>query len=436
LPRSSRDVLLDQEDALAEAGFRYVGLQPVLGVRVVSLVKPLRVEEDPDAFWSRRPQACDYCAPAVREGVEQRHMQLNRAGCPRQSKGRILGMRIRRALAVSSTASILLLMLAPVSSVSGTVAQCFGEPATIVGTPEADRIRGTDHADVIVGLGGRDVIVGRKGLDLICGNDGPDRLDAGRAGDKLSGGLGSDDIYDGRGDDISLAGPGRDQLTSIVQASPCDVFCRTYDRWNDRVAGGPGTDRLFIDGGYANLSTGVYVTDASNDRIAGIEDVSGGFLNETIIGNARDNMLDAYLGEEDIVRGRAGDDIIGISGSDFEQSENGRMYGGPGDDWLDFEHDAQVDLREGTASSSGGELVLAGFENVRASANSLLAGDSGPNTLIGEFGVDTLIGRAGRDVLISHLRDDSLDGGRGTDRLNGGKGTDSCHHGEVVSNCE
>ena len=44
--------------------------------------------------------------------------------------------------------------------------KCFGERATLLGTPGDDRIRATSGDDVIITLGGHDVIVGPKGAEL------------------------------------------------------------------------------------------------------------------------------------------------------------------------------------------------------------------------------------------------------------------------------
>jgi hypothetical protein len=81
-------------------------------------------------------------------------------------------------------------------------AQCFGEAATIVGTPGDDTLTGTDNDEVLVGLGGNDTITGGGGFDLICPGDGNDVVSQsagsyiGIAG--VSGDLGDDTIQGGR----------------------------------------------------------------------------------------------------------------------------------------------------------------------------------------------------------------------------------------------
>src|ERR1700752_924634 len=69
---------------------------------------------------------------------------------------------------------------------------CFGDPATIVGTPGDDRIRGTNQPDVIVARGGNDVVRGRGGHDRICAGRGEDEVHGGTAEDFIRGSRGAD----------------------------------------------------------------------------------------------------------------------------------------------------------------------------------------------------------------------------------------------------
>jgi Ca2+-binding RTX toxin-like protein len=343
-------------------------------------------------------------------------------------------MHRRLLLAVLVPAAIALLGF---TAHAATPSKCAGHTATIVGTPGDDEIRGTPGRDVIIGLAGDDKIAGWKARDVICGNAGRDTLEGGPGEDHLSGGFGTDDLRDGRGDDLSVGGPGPDALTSAASPPQSDTVAAASDRWDDRLNGGTGEDELhIIHEGYVNLTRHVYLHDQSHDRITGIEDVSGWILTrETIIGNARDNLLDGGTGR-DVIRGRAGDDTLFIAGSQFAGvPESGQMDGGPGSDWLDLLQGGDVDLRSGTATSGGGHLSLTGIENVRG-AGGTFAGNSGPNILMGGGGADTLLGRRGDDILTGRLRDDNLDGGSGRDRLNGGVGTDTCRNGERVSNCD
>ena len=117
---------------------------------------------------------------------------------------------------------------------------CFGQPATLVGTSGDDVIVGTAQDDVIVARAGNDVVRSRGGVDFVCGGAGEDRISGGPnpytftytdagfqlppRGDRLSGDEGDDRIVDGSGGyrDLLLGGPGDDQLTASGPADEQD----------------------------------------------------------------------------------------------------------------------------------------------------------------------------------------------------------------------
>ncbi|GAA0626621.1 hypothetical protein GCM10009547_32640 [Sporichthya brevicatena] len=96
------------------------------------------------------------------------------------------------------------------SSVPEGTPQCAGKPATMVGTPGADRIVGTPGDDVIVGRGGDDEIDGKGGRDILCGGAG---------NDTLRGGPGDDVIIGGPGRDRGFGGPGLDSFDGVEEIS-------------------------------------------------------------------------------------------------------------------------------------------------------------------------------------------------------------------------
>ncbi len=106
---------------------------------------------------------------------------------------------------------------------------CRGIPATIVGTPGADRLVGTGGPDVIAGLGGGDNVLAFSGRDLICSGGGNDRIVAGSALDRVFGGGGADRLLGGGGPDLLAGNPGPDVLRG--------------DGGGDRLRGGGGFDR-------------------------------------------------------------------------------------------------------------------------------------------------------------------------------------------------
>jgi uncharacterized repeat protein (TIGR01451 family) len=114
---------------------------------------------------------------------------------------------------------------------SAPVSSCRGVPATITGTPKADRLVGTGGADVIAALRGDDEISGLAGPDLICAGSGDDLVTAGTAADRAFGGAGADRLRGAGGRDLLAGNPGDDVLAG--------------NRGRDRLRGGRGSDLCF-----------------------------------------------------------------------------------------------------------------------------------------------------------------------------------------------
>lgn len=133
-----------------------------------------------------------------------------------------------------------------VSSASAAY-ECFGQTATIVGTPGDDVLIGReDTGDVIVGLGGDDIIRGAEDVnsatapgDRLCGGTGDDYIRGGVGEDRIQGGRGADDV-DGsfQRDVITQGGPGDDRVAD------CDS---EYSGGVRIIKGGPGDDWMCVD---------------------------------------------------------------------------------------------------------------------------------------------------------------------------------------------
>ncbi len=140
----------------------------------------------------------------------------------------------------------------------------------------------------IDGQGGGDVLSGDGGDDTVLGGDGDDSILAGTVdGDE---GTDGDDSYDG--------GAGNDTIS-----------------FEDIV------DSVTVDLG-AESATGGQIGD---DTVTDMENVFGGWGDDTIIGDAEDNVLCGNDGS-DSIDGSAGDDtLIGGGGDDT-------LFGGDGND--------------------------------------------------------------------------------------------------------
>ena len=321
---------------------------------------------------------------------------------------------------------------------------CRGHTATIVGSPNSDRLRGTPGRDVIVALGGNDEIHAGGGGDIVCG---------GRGNDLVFGGAGRDRLYGGSGKDSLLGHTGRDRLFG---ESGDDTLVGWLN--SDRLAGGAGTDgahfgtfgitqsrRIVADlakgtargegkdvlVGIENLTTNQFecgcagVTFLGDDGPNVLRDFGSNYATDIFKGRGGDDMLVANTGP-DRLYGQAGDDrmIIGLHNDDETDGED-EFRGGRGTDTADYSDPymppgaVTVDLAAETATGPQIETdLLAGIENVIGTpGDDVLSGDAGPNRLRGGEGADELSGNGG---------DDHLNGGAGENTNNGGDGTDEC----------
>jgi Ca2+-binding RTX toxin-like protein len=155
-------------------------------------------------------------------------------------------MRHFRILFTTALVGASTTMLGGATAAGPATYRCFGEVATIVGTPGDDVLTGrADTADVIVGLGGNDRIYGMGDDDTFENSQASDRLCGGPGDDAVFGGIGEDYLNGGRGDDrvdgsysydwVARGGPGNDQMDD------CD---NEYSGAARRMAGGPGHDSL------------------------------------------------------------------------------------------------------------------------------------------------------------------------------------------------
>jgi Ca2+-binding RTX toxin-like protein len=173
-----------------------------------------------------------------RRGVSSQHAALEG-----ETGGIMTGLRILIVAALIGALTTIGSGVAP----GATTYWCFGQAATIVGTPGDDVLVGReDTADVIVGLGGSDIIRGSEDVtattapgDRLCGGPGADYIRGGVGEDRIQGGGGADDV-DGSFsyDVITQGGPGNDRVAD------CDS---EYTGGVRTISGGPGDDELCVD---------------------------------------------------------------------------------------------------------------------------------------------------------------------------------------------
>ena len=149
-----------------------------------------------------------------------------------------------------------------------------------------DVIFGTDADNTINSLGGNDLVFGGLGDDILQGSTG---------NDQLSGGLGVDILVGGSGSDTAFYG-------------------------------------LALDDVRANLNLGFgFLTNlgqaADGDQFFSIENLTGGFGNDVLIGNSAANVINGNSGNDQINGGAGRDTINAGLGNDFVAgNEDGDVY--------------------------------------------------------------------------------------------------------------
>lgn len=277
---------------------------------------------------------------------------------------------------------------APAAVAAAPAPRCLGRRATIVGTPERDRIKGTPKDDVIVALGQLDRIDGRGGDDIICADAGSDRVAGGTGDDIISGGRrhdslrgqqgddrllgekGFDFLWGGAGNDVYRGGPNSDVVT--FRSSPVgvvvDLNVLTPQDTREGIDTLAGVEAVF-GSNFGDILTAPAVPqgrseinlfgDDGNDDLrggGGIDILEGWGGDDRLTGGGGDDQLygddfDPFGGVgKDIVYGGDGDDFL------FGGFEDDQLYGEAGDDWIDGWYNQ-------TGPPSGGDF-----------------GDGGPNT--------------------------------------------------------
>ncbi len=255
--------------------------------------------------------------------------------------------------------------------------------ATINGTSGSDLIVGTSGSDTISAGDGSDTVYAGGGGDTISAGDGNDTVYGEGGNDTINGGDGNDTVYGGGGDDTLIGTSGNDKLYGDDGNDVIDG-----GKGNDNVYGGAGNDRVLIsadtdtvDGGdgidvldgsqlnasiTVDLSTGTFR--ASNGSfVLGVENVVGTRFNDTITGDAGDNVLNGN-GGNDVVSGGAGNDTL------IANSGNSTYYGGIGADTFVFTAGTTgTQVFDGGTGSDTVQLVLTSAQLTPAMVAELVA---------------------------------------------------------------
>jgi Ca2+-binding RTX toxin-like protein len=220
-------------------------------------------------------------------------------------------------------------------------------------------LTGDNNDNVLTGGSGNDTLIGNGGNDTLNGMDGNDLLDGGAGNDILNGGLGIDTA--------------------------------TYV---DSLAG------VTVD---LSITTQQNTIGAGLDTLTGIENLTGSNFNDTLSGDAGDNII-LGLGGDDTLIATAGNDTLD-GGTNTAVGDTADFRNATSGVTVALTMPNPIDL----TGSGLGLTTLLNIEN--------LTGSSYNDTLAGDAGANTLKGGAGNDYLIATLGNDTLDGGANIDTV-------------------
>lgn len=159
----------------------------------------------------------------------------------------------------------------------------------------------------------------------------------------------------------------------------------------------------------------------------------GSKFNDSITGNADDNLFTGGSGADTLIGGSGADTLYGEDGDDRLTGGIGFdvLIGGVGNDnyFIEDEQDVVIELAgEGndTVSADFTYTLLDNFENLVLRGNAAINGygNDAANRIQGGSGNNFLFGGLGSDSLAGGAGADSLDGGEDSDRLDGGADND------------
>ena len=143
------------------------------------------------------------------------------------------------------------------------------------------------------GGAGHDVLVSGDENDRLKGNNGNDLLSGGNGDDTLLGGAGDDTLLGGNGNDVTNGGKGNDtaDFSNIAFEITADL----------------------------NTGSATYVVNGNlvEDKLISIENLNGSNLNDSLTGNAKDNVINGLDGDDTLSGGGGNDTLIGGNGNNI-----------------------------------------------------------------------------------------------------------------------
>ncbi len=324
---------------------------------------------------------------------------------------------------------------------AGTVIDGFGDTDRIY---YIEGIRGTNAGDQFIGNGGRNIFRLFDGNDTVDGGDGIDRVEmyvddlslgagaqvnlsssvvagiAAQTAISINGGTSTltsiEDVMGSSSNDTIVGSDGNNQLVgwlgddSILGLDGADIL--KPGAGADTIDGGDGIDRIsflydptqytYLNGLYPtvhatawagvaiDLGLGTFTNvDGQLGQVSNVEDVTGTFADDHIVGDSGDNVMSGLSGNDTLDGGSGGSDTVSYAAVNGD----GRVLAPIVGVNASIPNGVNVDLSTGTASDGeGGTDTLLNIDNVIGSIGSdTIKGTSGDNIVDGGEGTDTFI---------------------------------------------
>ena len=265
----------------------------------------------------------------------------------------------------------------------------------LIGSDNADTTSGyIDMDNFIDAKAGNDTIYGGDKNDTLIGGTGNDTLNGGNGDDTYIYNLGDevDTITETNGNDTIKFGEGINKDDLIVQRVNSNGEINTTSNLTDikiSFKSSPNDSVILksvVDTNVTNSSNAIENFEFKNGDKLSFDDIK----KLSLIGLDENETISGYSDQNNTIYGNAGDDIL--NGKDKDDTING---------------------------GNGNDTIYAG------NGDDNVGGDDGDDTLYGDDGDDTLYGGSGNDNLQGDNGNDTLIGGTGNDTLNGGNGDDT-----------
>lgn len=269
-------------------------------------------------------------------------------------------------------------------NLSGDCGPTLTGPATVNAGAGGDVLSAGSQGPITFNAGaGDDSVYSGPGDDVLHGSEGADRLFGSDGNDQLLGEGGADQLNGGAGNDLVDGGTGDDGLE---HCSNCIGSGNDPGVGADTYTGGPGADKLWLDGHPAGMA--ISIDGQANDGSSGEGDNVGSDI-ETIAGTVHNDVFVGSAGPDNFEGNGGNDDIHGAGGNDdlYGGSDDDKVFGDAGDD--------KVQGASGSDSVDGGP----GLDQIY--------GDIASCSLFCTFDADQLFARDGER--------DSVDCGGGAD---------------------